>query len=163
MPLCVTAQTLMEGIGNVLDLEIRHSMNMACMSLPSRSRCRQAEFDTAPSIWFYVFMKTTIEMPDDLFRTVKSVAALRGQTIKQLITTAIERELTANQTIGSTELSTEDYLRRLDALAQDNATAWKTGKTAEESVVLTLPHGIGVARSEHAPGASGACQKRGTQ
>jgi hypothetical protein len=44
-------------------------------------------------------MKTTIEMPDDLFRTAKSVAAIRGQTLKQLITTAIERELAANQTI----------------------------------------------------------------
>ena len=111
-------------------------MNMACdESLPSRSRCRQAEFDTAPSIWFYVFMKTTIEMPDHLFRTAKSVAAIRWQTLKQLITTAIERELTGNQTIGSTELSTEDYLRGLDALAQDNATPWKTGKTPEESVV----------------------------
>jgi hypothetical protein len=79
-------------------------------------------------------MKTTIEMPDDLFRTAKSVAAIRGQTLKQLITTAIERELAADQTIGSTELSTEDYLRRLEALAQANATAWKTGKTAEEAI-----------------------------
>ncbi|MGH8608929.1 MAG: hypothetical protein ACREX9_16410, partial [Gammaproteobacteria bacterium] len=82
------------------------------------------------------FMKTTIEMPDDLFRTAKSVAAIRGQTLKQLITTAIERELAANQTSGSTELSTEGYLHRIDALAQANATAWKTGKTAEEATAM---------------------------
>jgi hypothetical protein len=32
VPLCVAAQTLMQGIGNgnVLYLKIRHSMNMAC-------------------------------------------------------------------------------------------------------------------------------------
>ena len=30
VPLYVAAQTLMQGIGNVLDLEVRHSMNMAC-------------------------------------------------------------------------------------------------------------------------------------
>ena len=40
-------------------------------------------------------MKTTIEMPDELFRKAKAVAALRGQTLKDLITTAMERELTA--------------------------------------------------------------------
>jgi hypothetical protein len=47
---------------------------------------------------------------------------------------AVEREPAAIQTIGSTELSTEDYLRRLDALAEANATAWTTGKTAEEAI-----------------------------
>lgn len=73
-------------------------------------------------------------MPDVLFRTAKAVAAIRGRTLKQRITMAIERELAANQTIGSTELSTQDYLRQIDALAQANATAWKTGKTAEEAI-----------------------------
>jgi hypothetical protein len=71
-------------------------------------------------------------MPDVLFRTAKAVAAIRGRTLKQRITMAIERELAANQTIGSTELSTQGYLRQIDALAQANATAWKTGKTAED-------------------------------
>jgi len=31
-------------------------------------------------------MKTTIEMPDELFRKAKAVAALRGQSMKQFIT-----------------------------------------------------------------------------
>lgn len=93
-----------------------------------------SQFDTAPPIWFYGFMKTPKEMPDILLRAAKSVAAIPEQTLKQLVPTAIERELVANRTIGSTELSTEDYLRRLDALAQADATAWKTGKAAVEAI-----------------------------
>jgi len=46
-------------------------------------------------------MKTTIEMPDELFRKATAVAALRGQTLKDLITTAMERELTASDAISA--------------------------------------------------------------
>ena len=38
-------------------------------------------------------MRTTIDMPDALFRKTKAVAALRGSTLKELIIQAIEREL----------------------------------------------------------------------
>lgn len=40
-----------------------------------------------------VRVKTTIEMPDDLFRKAKAVAALRGQSMKDLLTQLLEREL----------------------------------------------------------------------
>ena len=38
-------------------------------------------------------MKTTIELPDELSRQVKAVAALRGQSMKQFLTELLEREL----------------------------------------------------------------------
>lgn len=38
-------------------------------------------------------MKTTIELPDELSRQVKAVAALRGQSMKQFLTELLTREL----------------------------------------------------------------------
>ncbi len=38
-------------------------------------------------------MRTTIDMPDTLFRKTKAVAALRGSSMKDLIIQAVEREV----------------------------------------------------------------------
>jgi hypothetical protein len=38
-------------------------------------------------------MKTTIEIPDPLFRKAKSKAAERGQTLKELVTEALQEKL----------------------------------------------------------------------
>lgn len=38
-------------------------------------------------------MRTTVDLPDDLFRRVKATAALRGTSLKDFITQAIEDEL----------------------------------------------------------------------
>jgi hypothetical protein len=40
-------------------------------------------------------MKTTIEIPDPLFRKAKSTAAERGQTLKDLVTEALREKLAA--------------------------------------------------------------------
>ena len=40
-------------------------------------------------------MRTTLDLPDPLFRQLKSRAALEGTTLKQLIREAIERGLSA--------------------------------------------------------------------
>lgn len=42
-------------------------------------------------------MKTTIEIPDPLFRKAKSKAAERGQTLKQLLTEALREKLAADR------------------------------------------------------------------
>lgn len=42
-------------------------------------------------IW--VAVKTTIELPDPLFRRAKARAAERGQTLKQLVTEALQEKL----------------------------------------------------------------------
>jgi hypothetical protein len=39
-------------------------------------------------------MRTTIELPDALFRRTKALAALRGSSMKDLIVRALEREVT---------------------------------------------------------------------
>lgn len=38
-------------------------------------------------------MRTTIDLPDSLFRQAKAAAALRGTSMKELIAIALEREL----------------------------------------------------------------------
>ena len=41
-------------------------------------------------------MKTTLEIPDLLFRKAKAKAAERGQTLKQLVTEALQEKLAVN-------------------------------------------------------------------
>lgn len=41
-------------------------------------------------------MRTTIDMPDALFRKTKAIAALRGSSMKELIIHAVEREVTTS-------------------------------------------------------------------
>jgi hypothetical protein len=43
-----------------------------------------------------VGMKTTIEIPDPLFRKVKSRAAERSQSLKEFVTEALQEKLSAN-------------------------------------------------------------------
>jgi hypothetical protein len=45
-------------------------------------------------------MKTTIEIPDRLFRKAKSKAAERGQTLKELVTEALQEKLAATTGAG---------------------------------------------------------------
>lgn len=40
-------------------------------------------------------MKTTIEIPDELFRKAKATAAIRGESLKQFIRDALETSLAA--------------------------------------------------------------------
>jgi hypothetical protein len=44
-------------------------------------------------------MRTTIDLPDALFRQVKSKAALRGETLKEFVQAAIEKEI-STETAG---------------------------------------------------------------
>lgn len=46
-------------------------------------------------------MKTTIEIPDPLFRRAKSKAAERGQTLKELVAKALREELAPNASTGT--------------------------------------------------------------
>ena len=41
-------------------------------------------------------MRTTIDMPDALFRKTKAVAALRGSSLKELIIHAVEKEVSTS-------------------------------------------------------------------
>jgi hypothetical protein len=46
-------------------------------------------------------MRTTIDMPDALFRKTKAVAALRGSSMNELIIHAVEREVTSIASPGT--------------------------------------------------------------
>lgn len=59
-------------------------------------------------------MKTTLEIPDAIFRRAKSVAAERGIPLRELVTEAVKEKL--NQTRGSSDqpwMTAFGKLRRL--------------------------------------------------
>ena len=39
------------------------------------------------------FMRTTVDLPDPVFRQIKSLAALRGITLREFILSAVEQSL----------------------------------------------------------------------
>ena len=54
-------------------------------------------------------MKTTIEIPDPLFRRAKSKAAERGQTLKQFVTDALRDKLAPKA--GTSPRSEPDWMK----------------------------------------------------
>lgn len=44
-------------------------------------------------------MRTTVDLPDPLFRQVKSVAALRGSTLKEFIQDALQQAVTSGRRV----------------------------------------------------------------
>ncbi len=42
-------------------------------------------------------MRTTIDLPDDLLRALKVQAATRGESLKDVVTRAVSREIARNQ------------------------------------------------------------------
>ena len=54
---------------------------------------RLTQFDGFMGIWEYGFMKTTLEIPDDLFREAKAKAALEGRKLKDLVADALRQAL----------------------------------------------------------------------
>lgn len=44
-------------------------------------------------ICFYAFMRTTVDLPTPLFRRAKARAAERGETLRELLTRAVEVEV----------------------------------------------------------------------
>ncbi len=45
-------------------------------------------------------MRTTIDVPDPVFRSMKSLAARKGQSLKEFVVRAIEREVSRAQRPG---------------------------------------------------------------
>ena len=60
-------------------------------------------------------MKTTVEIPNLLFRKAKATAAQRGQSLKQLITEALQEKLAANETTD--EVSEPPWMRTFGGLS----------------------------------------------
>ena len=83
-----------------------------------------------------IYMKTTIEMPDDLFRKAKAVAALRGQSMKDFITQLLTREIGAPipPTANARKKAADAFSRELETLAAQVRKEWKTGLSATDAV-----------------------------
>ena len=78
-------------------------------------------------------MKTTIEMPDEIFQAAKAAALMRGQTLKQLVTAAVERELkgmSSGVTAEPQPARAKAFRAKLEKLARQNALAWQSEKSA---------------------------------
>jgi hypothetical protein len=58
-------------------------------------------------------VKTTIEIPDPVFRRAKSTAAERGQTLKEFFTEALKEKLAHGRTGGPGWMEGFGALRRL--------------------------------------------------
>lgn len=77
-------------------------------------------------------MKTTIEVPDKLFRDAKAAAAKRGESLKDLITRAIESEVRGFSAPPADQLSA--IWKEMRKVAADNARAWKGDPDAVAAV-----------------------------
>jgi hypothetical protein len=53
-------------------------------------------------IWFYGFVKTTLEIPDDLFRKAKAAAALRGVKLRDFVAEALASQLAKGEKASPT-------------------------------------------------------------
>lgn len=76
--------------------------------------------------------KTTLEMPETLFRRAKAEAAGRGQTLKQFVTGAIEKELGSSD--SGAVISARTALLKVRRLAKINAASWQTDQDAVAAV-----------------------------
>ncbi len=83
-------------------------------------------------------MKTTLEMPDDLFRRAKAVAAKRGLSLKQLVTTALERELEGpargTRSPKRKQAEIEASLHEFERLSKEISAAWPERLSAVEAI-----------------------------
>ena len=81
-------------------------------------------------------VKTTIELPDDLYCKAKAVAALRGQSMKDLITQLLQREIGAPPaaTAGARKKAAGKFSRELEALAKEVKKSWNTKQDAAGAV-----------------------------
>ena len=48
-------------------------------------------------------MKTTLEIPDDLFKRTKATAAMRGESLKELVIEALQEHLERQTAPGSSQ------------------------------------------------------------
>jgi hypothetical protein len=54
---------------------------------------------------YHVPMKTTIDIPEPLYKAAKIRAVVRGQSLKQIVLTSLERELNAPPSGGAPPVS----------------------------------------------------------
>lgn len=77
-------------------------------------------------------------MPDELFRRAKATAAKRGQSLKQLVTTAVEHELAKPSKPATSakvrNARAEAWLKEFDDLSRRISAAWNSDTGAVEAI-----------------------------
>ncbi len=81
-------------------------------------------------------MKTTLEIPDPLFRKAKSTAAERGQTLKEFVTDALKEKLRTRRDARSAQPRWMAGFGRLRALRAETARVQKRIDEAFEVIDL---------------------------
>ena len=83
-------------------------------------------------------MKTTIEMPDELFRRAKAVAALQGLSMKDWMTNLLRREVGAGTTAPPSDQGREQeadaFIHELNQLAADISAHWQGPQDAVAAI-----------------------------
>jgi hypothetical protein len=83
-------------------------------------------------------MKTTLEMPDELFRRAKTAAARRGQSLTRLVATALERELagpaSGPKSSKRNRAEVAASLREFEKIAKQISAAWPEGISAVQAI-----------------------------
>ncbi|MEK7737336.1 MAG: hypothetical protein AAB319_06225 [Pseudomonadota bacterium] len=82
-------------------------------------------------------MKTTIEMPDDVFRRAKAAAALQGLSMKEWLTNLLRREIDApaqSEPIAGRQQEIEAFNRELDRLTKRISAAWQGPQDAVAAI-----------------------------
>ena len=75
-------------------------------------------------------MRTTIDLPDDLYRRIKARAAMRGQKLKEYVTAALRDSLFERPAGELRETGTE-YAAECSQLAEDCVLPLIAGETTE--------------------------------
>ena len=81
-------------------------------------------------------MKTTVEIPDPLFRQAKSRAAERGQTLKEFMTEALKDKLQKRGTPGDSE---PQWMRGFGKLRRLHRETERLQKRIEEAFETVEP------------------------
>lgn len=82
-------------------------------------------------------MKTTIEIPDDLFRRAKAVAALQGLSMKEWLTNLLRREIDApalSVPSDDKQQEIEAFNRELDRLTKLVSQHWQGEQDAVAAI-----------------------------
>lgn len=71
-------------------------------------------------------MATVVELPDELIEQAKAIAATHSQDLGQFLRQAVEQAIADSRAM--------DFRQQLEALAQENAAAWRGDKPALEQL-----------------------------
>lgn len=82
-------------------------------------------------------MKTTLEIPDVLFRKVKSKAAERSQTLKEFVNEALQEKLASKR--GSARSGEPEWMQGFGKLRQLHAETVRIQERVDEAFEVVEP------------------------